>query len=67
MKKIRRLYRENRADIYQTTTYFLISGIGIITAMLLFEKERFHQVEAAVEDLGLTDTIVDHMLAHGPY
>lgn len=67
MKKIRRWYRRNETAIYQVSTCFLISGIGIALIALGFEKEKFHQVEEAVEDLGLTSTIVDHMRANGPY
>lgn len=67
MKKIRRWYEDNRADIYQVSTCFLISGLGITLIVLGFEKEKLNQVASAVDDLGLTDTVVDHMRAHGPY
>lgn len=69
LKKIRRWYQdpENRADLYQGTTYVLISGVSITLFALMFEREKFHQVEAAVEEMGLTSKIVDHMRANGPY
>jgi hypothetical protein len=69
LKKIRRWYNnpDNRADLYQGTTYVLISGTSLALFFLMFEREKFHQVEAAVEEMGLTSTIVDHMRANGPY
>lgn len=68
-KKIRRWYKnpDNRADLYQGTTYVLISGVSVMLIALMFEREKLNQVACAVDEMGLTSEIIDHMRANGPY
>lgn len=68
-KKIRSWHKnpDNRADLYQGATYVLISGITLSVIAVMFEREKLNQVACAVDEMGLTSEIIDHMRANGPY